>query len=227
VAELLDLVELREYAGRLPGTLSGGQQQRVALARSLAPNPSVLLLDEPFSALDAALRNQLRGDVRRIVREVGVTTVFVTHDQDEAFVMGDTIGVMQNGQLRQVGTPQELYARPTDRWVAEFVGEANVVEGMSDRGTASTVLGTVPLVDSAPDGRVEVLVRPEELRLVESGIEGILERLDFFGHDARAEVTLASGDRLIVRVPPYLRVPVGAPVGLAYAGRGAVAWKKP
>ena len=122
VMELLDLVEMREFADRLPGSLSGGQQQRIALARSLAPKPAVLLLDEPFSALDANLRTQLRGDVARILHEVGVTTVFVTHDQDEAFVMGDIVGVMHEGRLRQLGKPEELYGRPTDQWVAEFVG---------------------------------------------------------------------------------------------------------
>ena len=114
----------------MPGTLSGGQQQRVALARSLAPQPKVLLLDEPFSALDTALRVQVRAEVARILRDIGVTTIFVTHDQDEAFVLGDKVAVMQKRtQIEQFGTPDELYRSPRTPWVAGFVGEANFVVG--------------------------------------------------------------------------------------------------
>ena len=133
VAELLDLVDLAGLDERLPETLSGGQRQRVALARSLAPNPSVLLLDEPFSALDAGLRVHVRAEVARILREVGVTSIFVTHDQDEAFVLGDRVAVMRDGRVEQFGAPDELYRSPTSKWVARFVGEANFVPGASER----------------------------------------------------------------------------------------------
>ncbi len=166
VAEMLDLVDLADYGDRLPGTLSGGQQQRIALARSLAPQPSVLLLDEPFSALDAALRLQVRADVADIVRSVGVTTVFVTHDQDEAFVLGDRVAVLRAGHIEQVGTPDELYRHPHTRWVAGFVGEANLVRGrLRPDGTVDTLLGRVPVgtgaVRADRDARPEPSVRDD------------------------------------------------------------------
>jgi len=234
VTELLELVEMREFADRLPGTLSGGQQQRIALARSLAPEPAVLLLDEPFSALDANLRTQLRGDVARIVREVGVTTVFVTHDQDEAFVMGDTVGVMHEGRLRQLGAPDELYTRPADRWVAEFVGEANVLAATSADGFAGTVLGRVPLVATAASGRVAVLVRPEDVTVSavtvsdkgtsDKGTPGVVEHLDFFGHDTRLAIRLVDGTLVVARMRSREGLHHGAQVAVAYAGGSAVSW---
>ncbi|MDX2382344.1 MAG: ABC transporter ATP-binding protein [Acidimicrobiia bacterium] len=162
VRDALELVDLAGLGDRLPDTLSGGQQQRVALARSLAPQPAVLLLDEPFSALDATLRVQVRAEVADILREVEVTTVFVTHDQDEAFVLGDRVAVLHEGRIEQVGTPDDLYRRPATPWVAGFVGEANFVQGLlgaalaDDGGTehggdapptghAATLLGSVPV----------------------------------------------------------------------------------
>lgn len=223
VGELLDLVGMAAYAERLPGSLSGGQQQRVALARSLAPSPSVLLLDEPFSALDANLRAQLRRDVARIVRDVGVTTVFVTHDQDEAFAMGDRVGVIHEGRLRQLGTPAELYGHPVDPWVAEFVGEANVLPAQSTDGIAATPLGRIPL--AAPTtGAVLVLVRPEDVGVGSAGAQGQVEFVDFFGHDTRAVIRLADGTRLIARVRAHAGLHVGATVEVGYTGGAAVSW---
>jgi ABC-type Fe3+/spermidine/putrescine transport system ATPase subunit len=224
VSELLELVEMGQFADRLPGTLSGGQQQRIALARSLAPEPAVLLLDEPFSALDANLRTQLRGDVARIVREVGVTTVFVTHDQDEAFVMGDTVGVMREGRLRQIGTPDELYSRPADRWVAEFVGEANLFSASSADGVATTVLGRVPLAADGASGRVVVMVRPEDVTVGAGGTAGVVEHLDFFGHDTRVSIRLDDGAQVLARVRSREGLHHGALVRVAYAGGPAVSW---
>ena len=223
VTDLLELVDMRDFADRLPGTLSGGQQQRVALARSLAPNPAVLLLDEPFSALDANLRTQLRGDVARIVREVGVTTVFVTHDQDEALVMGDTVGVMHEGRLRQLDTPHELYSHPTDQWVAEFVGEANMLPATSAKGSALTALGPVPVAVSAL-GNVSVLVRPEDLTLGADGAPGTIEHLDFFGHDTRVSIRLRDGTRVLARVRSRDDLREGAQVLVAYSGGVAACW---
>jgi iron(III) transport system ATP-binding protein len=180
VAELLELVELESYADRLPDTLSGGQRQRVALARALAPNPAVLLLDEPFSALDAAMRNQIRRDVKRILQQIGITTIVVTHDQDEAFVFGDRVALMREGELVQVGRSTELYDRPLDRWVADFVGEVNVVSGTLTSAQSNgdgrpgwmavTDFGTLPaiVIGGEPQGAfsdapVDVLIRPEQL----------------------------------------------------------------
>ena len=224
VMELLELVEMREFADRLPGSLSGGQQQRIALARSLAPKPAVLLLDEPFSALDANLRTQLRGEVARILHEVGVTTVFVTHDQDEAFVMGDIVGVMHEGRLRQLGTPEELYGRPTDQWVAEFVGEANVLPATAADGIALTALGRVPLADSAATGAVTVLIRPEDVAVGTDGEPGVVEHLDFYGHDARVSIRLLDGTMVSARVRSRAGLHIGAPVDVAYRGGPAESW---
>ena len=153
VDELLELVDLVGLGDRLPDTLSGGQQQRVALARSLAPNPSVLLLDEPFSALDAGLRVHVRAEVARILRDVGVTSVFVTHDQDEAFVLGDQVAVMRDGRIEQVGTPDQLYRTPATRWVAGFVGEANFVPGSLNGDTRHGPHGPRARADRRVDPR--------------------------------------------------------------------------
>ena len=130
--EALSLVGLDGLGARSPSTLSGGQQQRVALARAVAPRPSVLLLDEPFSNLDTALRVQVRSEIHELLAELGITTVFVTHDQEEAFVLGDEVAVMQDGRVVQQATPAELYDRPASPWVAEFVGDANLVRGDGD-----------------------------------------------------------------------------------------------
>src|SRR5215475_11845189 len=147
--EMLDLVALSAQADRYPHQLSGGQQQRVALARALAIEPTVLLLDEPLSALDAKVRAQLRDEIRRIQAEVGTTTLFVTHDQEEALVMADRVGVMQSGRLEQIAAPAELYDRPRTAFVAEFVGLTNRIAGTADATTVN-VLGTgVPLLDGA------------------------------------------------------------------------------
>ncbi|MEX0847495.1 MAG: ABC transporter ATP-binding protein [Ilumatobacteraceae bacterium] len=226
VAEMLELVGLAEMAGRKPGTLSGGQQQRVALARSLAPSPAVLLLDEPFSALDAMLRTQLRTDVAAIVREVGVTTVFVTHDQDEAFVMGDTIAVMHDGVLRQVASPEQLYRCPADPWVADFVGESNIVAGVATGDTAATVVGTVRLDGSVPppSGDVDVLVRPEHLTAVAGGTQAVIASVEFYGHDARYEVRLPTGEVVVVREQGDQRHVAGDPVDLHWVGSSARWW---
>ncbi|MBI3750826.1 MAG: ABC transporter ATP-binding protein [Chloroflexi bacterium] len=164
--EALDLVGLQPQAGRYPHQMSGGQQQRVALARALAIEPKVLLLDEPLSALDAKVRRQLREEIRRIQLMLGITTLFVTHDQEEALAMGDRVGVMSAGRLEQIAAPAELYDRPKTRFVAEFVGLTNRMPGTAD-GDRVVVGGTsVPLLPgSAGRGPVIALVRPENIRL--------------------------------------------------------------
>ena len=196
VAEVLEMVGLGGYATRTPGTLSGGQQQRVALARALAPRPEVLLLDEPFSNLDVALRVRVRTEVHRLLADAGVTAVFVTHDQQEAFVLGDQVVVMREGVVVQASTPADLYAHPVDRWVASFVGDANLLPAEAGGGTATTELGNVELT-SAAHGKVEVLVRPENLAIID-GDSASVEFIEFYGHDAIVVVRLDSG--LIVRV---------------------------
>src|SRR6202000_2740258 len=164
--ELLDMVGLAAQAGQYPNQLSGGQQQRVALARALAVEPSVLLLDEPLSALDAKVRLQLREQIRALQQRLHTTTLFVTHDQEEALSMADRVGVMRSGRLEQLATPHELYARPATAFVAEFVGTMNRIPAEPDGDGRVRVLGsTVPIRGDRPDGPLDVLLRPEELRI--------------------------------------------------------------
>ncbi len=164
VREMLELVELAGMEQRMPHQLSGGQQQRVALARALAPNPAVLLLDEPFSNLDADLRTTMRAQVRAILKRVGTTALFVTHDQEEALFMGDRVAVMRTGRLEQVATPQELFLAPASRFVAEFIGIASFLPAELTPVGLQTTLGNVPsLADCSAQSAVEVLVRPDDL----------------------------------------------------------------
>ncbi len=190
--EMLELVGLGQQASRYPHQMSGGQQQRVALARALAIEPSVLLLDEPLSALDAKVRRQLREEIRRIQIMIGITTLFVTHDQEEALAMGDRVGVMNAGRLEQIAPPNELYDRPRTRFVAEFVGLTNRIAGTASGGVVN-ILGTpVPLLDgSAQSGQVQALVRPENVRLVpaDDGTARVAA-VSFLGSLCRAQVTL-------------------------------------
>lgn len=196
VAEVLDLVGLGDKARRAPQDLSGGEQQRVALARALAPRPSLILLDEPFSNLDAALRGQVRAEVRRILKDAGATAVFVTHDQEEALSLADEVAVMHAGSVRQFDRPEALYHAPVDRTVAAFVGDADFVPGMQHGQRVRTDLGELDLIAPIPaQGRaVEVLVRPEDLS-VAADAEGDARVVDreFYGHDQVLFVALASG----------------------------------
>lgn len=191
VEEMLELVGLHGYAKRMPHELSGGQQQRVALARALAPEPELVLLDEPFSALDAGLRAEVRADVRDALHATGATAVLVTHDQEEALGMADVVAVMRDGTIAQVGTAQEVYAEPTDLEVALFVGEAVLLEVDANRGTASTGLGTLPL--SSANGTLDsdgitgiAVLRPEQLHLSAAAEDAtaVVRDVVFHGHDA-------------------------------------------
>jgi putative spermidine/putrescine transport system ATP-binding protein len=194
--ELLDMVGLARQAGQFPHQLSGGQQQRVALARALAIEPRVLLLDEPLSALDAKVRLQLREQIRALQQRLGTTTLFVTHDQEEALSMSDRVGVMKDGKLEQIAAPSELYSEPATAFVAEFVGVMNRIPGELQAGDQVTALGsTIPVRGHRPvQSAVDVLVRPEGLRLevVENG-NGIVTTRTFLGSVTRVGVQL-SGD---------------------------------
>jgi putative spermidine/putrescine transport system ATP-binding protein len=168
VAEMLHLVGLSDLGGRYPFQLSGGQQQRVALARALAPQPQVLLLDEPLSALDAKIRVSLREEIREIQSRLGITTIFVTHDQEEALSMSDSVAVMNGGVAEQIGTPFEIYNRPATRFVAEFVGTLNLIEAeVEEAGSGRIRLAGQPvsLGRALPDGRVMLALRPEVVAL--------------------------------------------------------------
>lgn len=204
VTEMLDLIGLSHLAERYPYQLSGGQQQRVALARALAPRPQVLLLDEPLSALDAKIRVSLREEIRAIQRRLGITTIFVTHDQEEAMSISDRIVVMNGGRADQIGTPFEIYNRPKTRFVAGFVGTLNILKGLLDRqqpGTAAVAGTTVrlshPAVGVDLQGNMSLALRPEALSLTKLAIhdvtiEGRVESINFMGSVMRIRMRVGS-----------------------------------
>ncbi len=223
VERALALVGLTGAAARMPATLSGGPQQRVSLARALAAEPSLILLDEPFSALDAPLRADLRSEVRRLLAAAGATAVFVTHDQEEAFLIGDRVALMLEGRIAQVGTAADLYERPASRAVATFVGDANLLPAEADGGTAMTPVGRVPLARPA-HGLVDVVIRPECVAAC-PGDDAIVERIEYYGHDA-VIVTSSRGCPVRCRVmgrPPFDE---GDRIGLEYVGEPSVAFSR-
>jgi iron(III) transport system ATP-binding protein len=226
----LAMVGLDGLGSRMPGTLSGGQQQRVALARAVATEPSILLLDEPFSNLDTTLRVQVRTEVHELLVELGITTVVVTHDQDEAFVLGDQVAVMNGGRIVQQDTPAGVYANPASPWVAGFVGDANLVPGtvsaIDGSPVAHTSFGPVALRSVPADGStgsVEVLVRPEECRIA-PGDGGRVELVEFYGHDTVYVVGLNGGGRVRVREGAAPTAQRGDQVEVIYVGGPTLAY---
>ena len=214
VKRMLALVKLEALAGRKVSQLSGGQQQRVALARALAPQPKVLLLDEPLSALDLQLRKDMQIELKRLQVETGITFVFVTHDQEEALTMSDRIGVMSAGKLQQVGSPRDIYTRPVNRFVASFIGETNFLPGQTVPGGVRLGCGAVFEVVGAKAGAVTLTVRPEQVRIEPAGAAGIpavLKSLVYFGTDTHCHLTLSDGAAVVARV----QNPTGGDVGLA------------
>jgi putative spermidine/putrescine transport system ATP-binding protein len=206
--ELLELVGLEEHARKYPHQLSGGQQQRVALARALAVQPRVLLLDEPLSALDAKVRVQLRDEIRRLQLELGVTTVFVTHDQEEALSMADRVGVMRAGRLEQIAAPASLYDRPTTQFVAEFVGTMNRLDGTADSDGKVRVGGQVLAADGevpAAGEAVTVLVRPEAI-LIDADDAGswVVMVSTFRGAITQLRLHREDGMQLLADIPSHL-----------------------
>ncbi|WP_313696065.1 ABC transporter ATP-binding protein [Halorarum halobium] len=209
VADLLDMVDLSGFGDRDPSTLSGGQRQRVSLARALAPGPRLLLLDEPMSALDARLRERLRVQVRKIQRELGITTVYVTHDQEEALAVSDRVAVMNDGRVEQVGAPRDLYGAPRTRFVASFLGDNNVLTGVvresTDGGCTVDVGGhalRVPPCGAARGDHLTVCVRPERLRVdpenADNRLSVAVESAEFLGEATRLHCDWA-GTPLTVR----------------------------
>jgi len=204
VEELLDLVGLGEFADRSPDNLSGGQRQRVALARSLAPEPDVLLLDEPFANLDVRLRERMREEVRRIIKETNVTAVSVTHDQEEALSISDRVAVMSDGQIEQVGRPETVFEHPKSRFVADFLGRASFLNGQLEDDVIETGIGALPgdmlqgLTDDYDGARLDVLVRPDDLRATPCDGErtgnGALVGRQYTGPSFVYAVELDSGD---------------------------------
>jgi iron(III) transport system ATP-binding protein len=198
--ECLDLVGLAARADSYPHELSGGERQRVALARALAPDPEVVLLDEPFAALDAGLREALREEVAAILRAAGTSALLVTHDQAEALSLAGTLAVMRDGRVEQSGTPEEVYERPRSRWVAEFLGEADVLPGTAADGAVDCELGRFGVPGDLA-GAVEVVVRPESVAIGHtagraSTAEAVVVARSFYGHDQLVHLELPSGLRL-------------------------------
>jgi len=224
VAAALMLVDLRGFERRRIGQLSGGQQQRVALARALAPEPRVLLLDEPLSNLDPALRERTRREIRELIRRVGITTIFVTHEQEEAFDLGDRVAVLRAGRLEQVGTPEDLYAQPANRFVAEFVGRSSnipvTVLGPGERGLRIAIESVEwDLTDGASpaaSGPALMIVRPEALRLLQpspGAVQGKVTDRRFVGSSSLFTVMTDGGSTLEVSGPPRSVAP-GDRVGI-------------
>jgi iron(III) transport system ATP-binding protein len=231
VARVLELVNLGGLDARYPGELSGGQQQRVALARSLVVEPAILLLDEPLSNLDAKLRERMRGELKDVQRRTGITFVYVTHDQSEALALSDRIAVMHAGELQQYGTPREVYTRPANRTVADFMGLVNLIPARVRRPGPSglVAIGGEHLVEVALPASIaegaaaQVIVRPENLRIAPLApgatagpgtVPGKIAELTFLGNLVDCHVTLDDGTRVRVQVDPEQRLEIGLRVGV-------------
>jgi iron(III) transport system ATP-binding protein len=234
IEDLLEAVGLAGLGRRYPHQLSGGQQQRVALARALAIRPSLVLLDEPFGSLDANLRATIRADVRRLLKEAGATTVLVTHDQDEALSTADQVAVLREGKIAQCGDPQDLYAHPADPEMAQFIGEANLVDGVLGNDSVDTILGPLPVLANGrtlDPGPVTVLVRPEQIDISEmNGSDGWTGRIaarGYHGHDAVVHVEPEKPDATVMIVRKLGNCPLPAGTMVTLRARGPVpAWPR-
>jgi len=221
-SHLLDLVGLAQCADQRPEELSGGMQQRVALARALAPNPSVVLLDEPFASLDAALRMSVRAEIVEALRRSGATALWVTHDQQEALSCADHVAVMLDRRIVQRGAPVELYRSPATQAVAEFVGEAVQLRGRASGTTVACAMGELPLAQQVV-GEVTVIVRPEQIELDDAPTatspRGRVIASRFYGHDGEIDVRLPNDEIVIARLHARLLPTVGADVALRVTGQ--------
>jgi putative spermidine/putrescine transport system ATP-binding protein len=217
VAELVALTNITGLENRRIDQLSGGQRQRVALARAVAIRPRILLLDEPLTALDAALRDRLRGELNRLLRELGITTIYVTHDQAEAMELGDRIAVMSKGEIAQIGTPREIYFAPESRFVAEFIGAANIVEGPIESGDLVLPGGRQPIGGDTSRPSIVAMIRPESIVIVDvanASLSGTVDSVGFIGDRQRLVVSGVSTKPINVDAPNTIKVDVGDRVGL-------------
>jgi iron(III) transport system ATP-binding protein len=218
ISDMLHLVGLGEHGKRFPHQLSGGQQQRVALARAMAANPAVVLLDEPFSNLDAALRQSTRTEVRAILKKAAATTVFVTHDQEEALSIADEIAVIKSGELLQLGSPRRVYMRPAVRAVADFIGGANFVPGTAHGDRVRTIFGDLPLLTPA-HGDVDVMLRPEQIQLEpQPQAPYTIDMLQFLGHGQLVDIHIKNGQKIQARIPVHSPLEVGMRVNIQVEG---------
>jgi putative spermidine/putrescine transport system ATP-binding protein len=220
VAELVALTNITGLENRRIDQLSGGQRQRVALARAVAIRPGILLLDEPLTALDAALRDRLRGELNRLLRALGITTIYVTHDQAEAMELGDRVVVMQKGAIAQIGTPREIYFTPKNRFVAEFIGAANIIEAPVENGHLVLPGGRQPIGGEANSAAAVAMIRPETIGIVEAAsapLSGIIESVSFIGGRQRMVIVGASDKLLTVDAPNTIEAQAGDRIGLLIA----------
>jgi putative spermidine/putrescine transport system ATP-binding protein len=217
VAELVALTNISGLENRRIDQLSGGQRQRVALARAVAIRPGILLLDEPLTALDAALRDRLRGELNRLLRALGITAIYVTHDQAEAMELGDRVVVMQKGAITQIGTPREIYFTPQNRFVAEFIGAANIIEGPIENGHLVLPGGRQAIAGDANMPAAVAMIRPETIQVVEAGsapLSGVIDSVSFIGDRQRLLVNGVSGKPLTVDAPNTVQAKAGERIGL-------------
>lgn len=212
VNEMLELVELSDFADAIPANLSGGQQQRVAIARALAPSPHVILLDEPFSSIDAGLREKMRQDISMILKKADATAIIVTHDQKDAFAVADKVVVMNNGMIQQISTPKELYRCPVNCFVAQFVGKTNLIQGTIDHQAeyVSTALGKHPILSGVyePQSRVMLSIRPETIEVNAKGAyKGMVDRIVYGGDTQEIHLTV-NGEGNQSRTPMIITAPI-------------------
>jgi len=220
VAELVRLTNITGLENRRIDQLSGGQRQRVALARAVAIRPGILLLDEPLTALDAALRERLRSELNRLLRALGITAIYVTHDQSEAMELGDRIVVMSKGKIAQIGTPREIYFTPRNRFVAEFIGAANIIEASVENGELVLPGGRQRITSQINLAAAVAMVRPESIRLVEAtdgALIGVVDSVAFNGEKQRLVVSGTTDKPLTVDAPNSAQVKAGDRVGLSIA----------
>src|SRR5918999_770149 len=213
VRETLELVGLEDHGERYPHELSGGQQQRVAVARALAPQPEIVLLDEPWSNIDPLRRQTMRDELAAILREAEVTTLFVTHDREEAFSLADRVALMVEGAIVQAGTPEEIYLTPSSRWSAEFAGPGNFLRGRVADGLVKTLVGSFPVANGVPAAEVDALIRPELLGLEPDplGDAEVVGR-EFRGHDVLYRIKVDDGTTLVSQRPSTELVEIGTRV---------------
>ena len=220
VAELVSLTNISGLEERRIDQLSGGQRQRVALARAVAIRPGILLLDEPLTALDAALRDRLRAELNRLLRALGITAIYVTHDQGEAMELGDRIVVMQKGSIAQIGTPRDIYFRPRNRFVAEFIGAANIIECPIENGNLILPGGRQPISSITNLAAAVAMIRPETIQIVDAGaaaLSGTVDGVSFVGDRQRISVSGVSDRPINVDAPNTVQAKPGERVGLMVA----------
>jgi putative spermidine/putrescine transport system ATP-binding protein len=226
VAEMLSMMRIEALADRRVDQISGGQRQRVALARALAVQPRALLLDEPLTSLDAQLRETLRVEINLLLRRLGITTIYVTHDQTEAMALGDRIIVMSRGRVAQTGTPREIYHQPASAFVADFIGTMNRLQGAMVGGRFQCACGTLPW-NGGPDDIRELLFRPEDVRVAEAGedadLSGTVTAAFFVGDRTRLFVDVSGAQPLVVESTARCALQVGQPVRLQVDAKGLLA----